>query len=241
MLPKLFASIEQTMLARFREAGFIKHAGDKGENREHILRDFLANHLPKKYGVAKGEIVTKDGQHSHSADIVIYDAVNCPILYSEKTAIIPIEGVFGVIEVKSSLSKAEFVGAARQIESFKKLAPRELGVPLVAGRRKNAAPFSLVVMPLETADWTCIRPGRIVAICSLSSRLSCSRSNGRSIGMRTSGASLPRTSLSFPTPVTWCLNLVVSERSAGGGRAPASPEVFALSTSRVPPRVKSYY
>ena len=26
------------------------------------------------------------------------------------------------------------------------------------------------------------------------------------------------TSLSFPTPVTWCLNLVVSERSAGGNR-----------------------
>ena len=128
MLPKLFASIEQTMLARFREAGFIKHAGDKGENREHILREVLATHLPKKYGVAKGEIVTKEGQHSHSADIVIYDAANCPVLYSEKTAIIPIEGVFGVIEVKSSLSKAEFIGAARQIEAFKKMAPRELGV-----------------------------------------------------------------------------------------------------------------
>lgn len=128
MLPKLFASIEQTMLARFREAGFIKHAGDKGENREHILREFLATHLPGKYGVAKGEIITKDGQHSHSADIIIYDAVNCPVLYSEKTAIIPIEGVFGVIEVKSSLSKTEFIGAARQIEAFKRLAPRDLGI-----------------------------------------------------------------------------------------------------------------
>lgn len=148
MLPKLFASIEQTMLARFREAGFIKHAGDKGENREHILRDFLATHLPKKYGVAKGEIVTKDGQHSHSADIVIYDAVNCPVLYSEKTAIIPIEGVFGIIEVKSSLSKAEFIGAARQIEAFKRLAPRELGV--IETReyvtlQRSSRPFGLIV------------------------------------------------------------------------------------------------
>lgn len=148
MLPKLFASIEQTMLARFREAGFIKHPGDKGENREHILREFLATHLPKKYGVAKGEIVTKDGQHSHSADIVIFDAVNCPVLYSEKTAIIPIEGVFGVIEVKSSLSKAEFIGAARQIEAFKKLAPRELGV--IETREyvtvhRSSRPFGLIV------------------------------------------------------------------------------------------------
>lgn len=148
MLPKLFASIEQTMLARFREAGFIKHAGDKGENREHILREFLSTHLPKKYGVAKGEIVTKEGQHSHSADIVIYDAVNCPILYSERTAIIPIEGVFGVIEVKSSLSKAEFVGAARQIEAFKRMAPRELG--LIETREyvtvhRPSRPFGIIV------------------------------------------------------------------------------------------------
>ena len=136
------------MLARFREAGFIKHAGDKGENREHILREFLATHLPKKYGVAKGEIVTKNGQHSHSADIVIYDAVNCPVLYSEKTAIIPIEGVFGIIEVKSSLSKAEFVGAARQIEAFKKLAPRELGVIETRDYvtvHRSSRPFGIIV------------------------------------------------------------------------------------------------
>lgn len=148
MLPKLFASIEATMLARFREAGFIKHAGDKGENREHILREFLVAHLPKKYGVTKGEIITKNGQHSHSADIIIYDAVNCPILYSEKTSIVPIEGVYGVIEVKSSLSKAEFIGAARQIESFKHLAPRELGV--IETRQyvtihRPSRPFGIVV------------------------------------------------------------------------------------------------
>lgn len=148
MLPELFASIEVTMLARFRAAGFVKHAGDKGENREHILREFLVNHLPKKYGVTKGEVITKSGQHSHSADIIIYDAVNCPVLYSEKTSIVPVEGVYGVIEVKSSLSKAEFIGAARQIESFKRLAPRDLGV--IETRQyvtvhRPSRPFGIVV------------------------------------------------------------------------------------------------
>lgn len=128
MLPEFLASVEATMLAKFREAGFVKHAGDKGDNREHILRDFLAAHLPRKYGVTKGEIVTRTGQRSHSADIIIYDALNTPILYSERTAIVPIECVYGLIEVKSALSKAEFVGAARQLEAFKRLAPRDLGV-----------------------------------------------------------------------------------------------------------------
>lgn len=148
MLPKLFSSIEATILARFREAGFVKHAGDKGENREHILREFLSKHLPARYGVAKGEIITKNGERSHSADIIIYDAINCPVLYSEKTSIIPIEGVYGIIEVKSTLSKDEFLDAARKVGAFKKLAPRDLGV--IATREyvtvhRASRPFGIVL------------------------------------------------------------------------------------------------
>src|SRR4030066_1964538 len=107
-LNELFSSIETTLLARFKGSGFIQHAGDKGENREEILREFLENHLPKRYGVTKGEVITKQGNRSHAIDIIIYDAVNCPLLNSGKTSIVPIEGVYGIIEVKSSLSKGDF-------------------------------------------------------------------------------------------------------------------------------------
>ncbi len=123
-----FTKVENTLLARFHESGFVQHAGDKGDNREEFLREFLKDHLPRQYGIAKGEIVTKLGEHSHAADIIIYDALNCPILYSGKTAVVPIEGVYGIIEVKSSLSKQEFVDAVPKIEKFKKLAPRDLSV-----------------------------------------------------------------------------------------------------------------
>jgi hypothetical protein len=127
-IKEFFGHVEQTMLARFRQAGFIQHPGDKGENRERILRDFLSTHLPKKYGVTKGEIITKGWQHSHAADVIIYDADNCPVLYVEQTAILPIEGVYGIIEVKSRLSKSELLDATGKIESFKHLAPRDLSV-----------------------------------------------------------------------------------------------------------------
>lgn len=125
---EFFGHIEETMLAKFRQAGFIQHAGDKGESRESILRRFLATHLPKRYGVTKGEIITKDGKHGHAADMIIYDVENCPILYAENTAILPIEGVYGLIEIKSRLSKREFLDAVSKIESFKRLAPRDLSV-----------------------------------------------------------------------------------------------------------------
>lgn len=127
-MDEFFARLEETLLAMFRQSGFVKHSGDKGENREEILRDFLSTHLPKRYGVIKGEIVTKEGLRSHSADIIIYDALDCPILYHGKTAVLPIEGVYGIIEVKSSLSKKEFVDAVQKIEKFKRLASRDLSV-----------------------------------------------------------------------------------------------------------------
>jgi hypothetical protein len=123
-----FKKIEQTLLARFEEAADVKHKGDRGENREEFVRDFLARHLPRRYGVTKGEVVTRAGGHSHSADIIVYDAHGGPVLYAGDTAILPIEAVYGIIEVKPRLSKAEFVDASKKVESFKRLAPRDLSV-----------------------------------------------------------------------------------------------------------------
>jgi len=125
---ELFRQYEAAISARARQAGIVQHAGDRGGNREEILRAFLSQHLPKKYGVTKGEVVTKSGAHSYAADVLIYDSINCPVLYVGDTNVLPIEGVYGVIEVKSGLSKAEFVDAAAKIEAFKRLAPRELSV-----------------------------------------------------------------------------------------------------------------
>jgi hypothetical protein len=108
-LSDLLRQFEATISSRSCAAGIVRHAADKGGNREAILREFLAGHLPRKYGVAKGEVITRTGGHSHPADVLIYDAINCPVLYVSDTQVLPIEGVYGAIEVKSRLSKAELV------------------------------------------------------------------------------------------------------------------------------------
>lgn len=127
-MPTFFEKVEATLLAKFNEAPVVTHPGDKGDNREEILRDFLREHLPAKYGVLKGQIISKDGEISHSADVIVYDAVNCPVLYQARTAVVPVEGVYGIIEVKSRLSKTEIVDAMVKIADFKRMAPRDLGV-----------------------------------------------------------------------------------------------------------------
>jgi len=127
-LANLFSTVEATMVARFNEASAVQHKGDRGGSREEILRQFLAEHLPRRFGVTKGEVMTRDGSQSHSADIIIYDADNGPVLYSGETKILPVEAVYGIIEVKSRLSKAEFVDASKKVASFKNMAPRDLSV-----------------------------------------------------------------------------------------------------------------
>lgn len=143
-----FARLEDTLLSQFREAGFVTHSGDRGENREELLSSFLETHLPRRYGILKGEIITQDGDKSHSADIIIYDALNAPVLYRGRTAVVPIESVYGIIEVKSSLSKHELLDATAKIESFKRLAPR--GLSLIQTRdqvtlHRPTRPFGIVV------------------------------------------------------------------------------------------------
>ena len=125
---QLFQHFEETIASKARAAGIFLHRGDRGEAREEAIREFLGNYLPKKYGVTSGEVVTRGGTHSHAADVIIYDSLHCPVLYVGENRVLPIEGVYGIIEVKSSLSKQEFIDAARKIESFKRLAPRELSV-----------------------------------------------------------------------------------------------------------------
>jgi hypothetical protein len=124
----LFQRVEATLVARYNEAAAVKHMGDRGENREAVLREFLSEHLPKRFGVAKGEVVTRAGGQSHAADIIIFDADYAPVLYAGNTLILPVEAVYGIIEVKSRLSKAEFRDAWKKIQAFKQLAPRELSV-----------------------------------------------------------------------------------------------------------------
>lgn len=147
-LKQLFKSIEKTILAQYEQSSSIYHQGDKGENREEFLIEFLRTHLPLKYGVTKGEVMTIHGERSHAIDIIIYDALNCPVFYAGKTKILPIEGVYGIIEVKSSLSKAELLDATNKIEKFKRLAPRELSIvekeEYVTVRRASR-PFGIVL------------------------------------------------------------------------------------------------
>lgn len=100
---------EQLLTARLAAArSAISHAGDKGRTLELLARSFLRGLLPKEYGLTTGYIawLSPDGPElSTQLDIIIYDAIRCgPVITLEGCDVLPLEAIYGYVEIKASLS-----------------------------------------------------------------------------------------------------------------------------------------
>lgn len=100
---------------------------DHGVVAEALVRDWLAAFLPKRFGVCKGHIITSNLNYKGQLeewDVIIYDALESPILYTrelkgqhelEKRRAIPVEYVRSVIEVKATLTPAMVNKSTRKL------------------------------------------------------------------------------------------------------------------------------
>ena len=107
-----------------------------GNVAEAEFRRWLSDFLPKRYGVTAGYIISqgvKSGEKLPHFDVVIYDALNSPVLWIEEDAdtsmagrsmAIPAEYVLGVLEVKASLTSANVTKAIEHLGDL---------VPLLGG------------------------------------------------------------------------------------------------------------
>ena len=91
-----------------------------GNIAEANFREWLSEFLPKKYGVSSGYIISQNPAFANEEqskfphyDVIIYDRLNSPILWIEDNSdnskqghcrAFPVEYVYGVIEVKSTLN-----------------------------------------------------------------------------------------------------------------------------------------
>jgi hypothetical protein len=98
------------------------HAAEKGAEVENVLRTFLNQHMPQRFHAGSGIVIDNKNEISRQTDVIIYDALSS-LFYraSEKTQIVPADTVACVIEVKSSLDKAELEDGYNKIVSYKKL------------------------------------------------------------------------------------------------------------------------
>ena len=122
-LVNVYRRISETIKTRSKGSRLVNHALETGLSNEEILRDTLREILPRKYGIAKGKIVNASGAMSRQCDIIVYDVLNCPNIFvdSNKNQILPIEGVYAVIEVKTQLTHARLAESFENIWSLKNL------------------------------------------------------------------------------------------------------------------------
>ena len=105
-----------------------------GQGVEAFLRKWLSEFLPKKYGVTSGYIIPNlydDNLNLYHYDVVIYNQIESPILWTEgnydqseqgKFRAIPAKHVVAVYEVKSRLTKTnvkDAIDKLKQTESFR--------------------------------------------------------------------------------------------------------------------------
>ena len=109
-----------------------------GVGVEAYIRKWLSEFLPKKWAVTSGYVIPtlyKDNITLYHHDIIIYDALNAPVLWTEgnqddseqgKYRAIPAKNVAAIIEVKSRLNKKNVQDMAdklSEINEFKEQLP----------------------------------------------------------------------------------------------------------------------
>jgi hypothetical protein len=119
----IFEKASAKLRQDFDELYSVPHSALKGAEAEKILRSFLNNHLPKRFSAGSGFIIDPRDKISRQTDVVVYDAINCPVYRaSEEAAIFPSTNVAAVVEVKSKLNKNELISAFNNIQETKSLA-----------------------------------------------------------------------------------------------------------------------
>ncbi|HEX3555841.1 MAG TPA: DUF6602 domain-containing protein [Thermoanaerobaculia bacterium] len=180
-LRKLFLHLQTQLATRLQgNREILDHPSAKGAATEEGWRQMLEDYLPKRYCVAKAFVIDGDGDKSEEIDLVIHDRQYSPFLFNQDGAIyIPAESVYGVFEVKQSLSAETIDYAIQKAASVRRLTRTSVTITHAGGKFEPRPPFPILagLLSLES-DWKPplgeplakrleAGPGRLDLICAL--------------------------------------------------------------------------
>ena len=123
-LPEYLADVTRAMQIRSDSIrrDFASHHATDGANLESLVRDFLVDHLPGRFSVDSGLVITSDAKFSNQADLIIADGLrNAPLYPREPSSLWPVEAVYALIEAKASLTPRALKDAVQKGRRFKAL------------------------------------------------------------------------------------------------------------------------
>jgi hypothetical protein len=124
---EIFTAAAKKLRQDFEELRNVPHPGVRGHEAEDLVRRFLRGHLPKRFDVGSGFIIDANNTVSKQTDVIVYDALNCPVYRASETgAIIPSDNVAAIVEVKSQLDKQRMEEAFANAAAAKSLVKTSL-------------------------------------------------------------------------------------------------------------------
>lgn len=123
MLINNISTIARRLQDEFKNtSAIISHSGVKGTFREDSLKKYLREIVPNKYSIGTGIVVDANEKQSRQQDFLLYDAFSSPsFLKGETDVVIPVESVYGTIEIKSTLTKESLLQSIENARSVKTL------------------------------------------------------------------------------------------------------------------------
>jgi hypothetical protein len=145
-LRKVFLGLQGQMAERLAvQDRVIGHYATKGAVREVSFIELLRRYLPRRYRVGRGFVVDCEGRCSDQLDVVIYDRQYTPFMFKEAgTFYIPAEGVYGVLEVKTSLAMSTVQYAGSKAASVRRLRRTSAAITHAGGKFPPRAPFDIL-------------------------------------------------------------------------------------------------
>jgi hypothetical protein len=123
MLESYYEGISSRMMSELATiSDQMDHMGERGRNNELIIAEFLRKHLPHRYTVTTGKVSAAGGLKSKQIDLIIHDRLDTPTLIDGRGfTFAPVEKVYAVISVKTTLDRNELLDAMTSIQSVREL------------------------------------------------------------------------------------------------------------------------
>lgn len=152
ILYSYFKKTADVLLAEFERSKEQNASANLGRNREIFCKEFLSKVLPPKLSIKSGEIWDASNNKTGQLDVVILRD-DGPSLHIASDNIYLAEGVFGVIEVKSNLTREKLIEAG---ESLSKVANLKINIGAVISSGPMLDRPLRIIFAYDGATWETI-------------------------------------------------------------------------------------
>ncbi|RKF50129.1 DUF6602 domain-containing protein [Paraburkholderia fungorum] len=159
-LEREFSYFQDDLLKAFDRTKNPKHPRDVGTAREQVLRRYLVDTglIPNRYAVTSTShrVASTSGHISRELDLLFYDSSEAITLMQVEKAysVLPVECTYGVIQVKSRVSRNDIREGLLNIASYKKLSrTKSQGFNIISGDPKSEFGFGILFAYDTDLDW----------------------------------------------------------------------------------------